>query len=323
MGKNVKLIIGIIVVVVVGCLAGICLHVVKSMKVSLPCLGFDVPGGQSYSVSEMVEANEKMYDRLSLEILDTNVPTAKLSDDKKEVYVGDTSGYVHLDILINGKSADKDETRDVYLFVSLSEDEQAEVIDNSRRVYSDVDKYLHDEFFSEENNTEDGRRLFSVKYNSEDASGLQKDMTESLFTEYIDSFDGALLQGIVAGYDQNPFEPKLANTAYLYHALYKTKDGKHLYLDITGKPENGSLDIVQVTVPAPDDGGNYLYDILTNAFSLFKPSTEIPRNHSDILIGNDFMLYSQEIDSVVNQQDGVDYVSLHSLRYAFCIPIDD
>ena len=317
MGKKAIIII-IAALAVIGCLVAVCLHFVSSGKVTIRDYGFDVPGGQSYSIDQMVES--KNTGKLTLNILDTNIPTAKLSDDGKNIYAGDTSGYIHLGILKNGKSVG--ESDGFYLFVALSEAEQEEVEDNSGEAFSVIDKYLHDVFFTEENNNEEGRGKFKVIYNTADSYGLEKDMTEKLFAEYVDKFKDAELQGVLGLYVQDPFEPTKENVAGSYHALYKTKNGGKLYLDISGKVNSDSSVSITVKEPARDGGGSQLYDTLLNAFPEYRSYTEIPPDGMDVKIGEEYMLYSRYLPyNETNDANGLN-LKTHSLSYSFVIHMD-
>ena len=316
-GKT-KLLLCITAIAVIGCLLVGCTANSGSSKAMIRNLGYDVPGGQSYSIDQMLET--KNIDKLSLTILDTNIPTAKLSDDGKNIYAGDTSGYIHLGILKNGKSVG--ESDGFYLFVALSEAEQEEVEDNSGEAFSVIDKYLHDVFFTEENNNEEGRGKFKVIYNTADSYGLEKDMTEKLFAEYVDKFKDAELQGVLGLYVQDPFEPTKENVAGSYHALYKTKDGGKLYLDISGKVNSDSSVSITVKEPARDGGGSQLYDTLLNAFPEYRTYTEIPPDGMDVKIGEEYMLYSRYLPyNETNDTNGLN-LKTHSLSYSFVIHMD-
>lgn len=87
---------------------------------------------------------------VELRILDTNIPDAKISEDKAEVYVGSKAGYIHLSAIGQGKRSEYGKETDTYIYTTLGADEQADAVEKVRAAFEYADKAARREYFGGE-----------------------------------------------------------------------------------------------------------------------------------------------------------------------------
>ena len=87
---------------------------------------------------------------VELRILDTNIPDAKISEDKAEVYVGSKAGYIHLSAIGQGKRSEYGKETDTYIYTTLGADERADAEEKVRAAFEYADKAARKEYFGDE-----------------------------------------------------------------------------------------------------------------------------------------------------------------------------
>ena len=327
MKKAIKILLAIIAVIALICGMGVYRYTSNVPKLSLHNVVYDLLGSSTYSASDMVDVKCRGGYKLMMYIMDTNISTAKLSDDKSSIYTGDTSGYIHVSIVGVGDHSEGGKSVEAYLFISLNAEEQSELIENSTESFRAMDKYIREEFFTEENNTPYARQQFISCYNTDDAYGLHKDMTEELFAQYVEKFQSSELVGVIAGYYYNQlYEPSYYATRY--YALYKTSSGESLYFNVGGNLEPAEDGMrctdIHIIEEAPDSGGSHVYDVLLNIINNASSSElDITKPYTQVKIGNDFtLIVDDETYESYEARGKADYVfNEHNVDYNFILPL--
>lgn len=299
MKRIIKIIISVILIAGVICTIGVYKYVSNVPKLSPKYKCFAVASGISCSIEEMVDVTCNGDYLLRASILDSNVPNASIAEDKKSIYTGDASGYIHIEILGIGTKSEGGKPVDIYLLVGLNSDEQSRITEISVQNFKNLDRYLHEDFFTEENNTEFARSRFTSCYSTENAFGVQRDMTEELFSDYISEFKDAKLEGLVIMYNRNSLSASDATGYINYYALYKTTSGKKLYLTISS-PENETFENTEncfetILEEAPDSAGNRTYDVLENQVRNTDTSIMFDSEFPSIKIGDNFIISGRNI----------------------------
>ncbi len=322
-----KIVLTLLIILAISaviCFVGVYGYTGNVPKLTLKTKAFDMPGGVTCIASEMVDVKCRGDYELRINILDTNIPTAKVTEDSSAVYTGDTSGFIHVEILGIGKRSEGGHPVDAYIFAGADEEEQVGIIDNSNQACLMIDSYLHDEFFTEKNNTEEGRSRFDVIYNTKDAYGEKKEMTEELFAEYVKKFEGAELIGALGYYYQDPYGENKDLTANKYLLLYKTEKSGKLYLTVSGFGGGATADEkiknMHVMEDAPDGGGSYLYDIEKSNIESAEKRNSISDSRHQSKLGEKFNMYVEDLsqERYESWEDNKDkLIEGHLLYYVF------
>ncbi len=330
-GKKVFLVvISVIAVIAVVCFIGVYRYTSNVPKLTLKNKIFDVPGGISYEASDMVDVECRGDYELRIFIIDTNIPTAEVAEDKTSVYAGDTSGYIHVEISGVGKRSEGGHPVEAYLFVGFNESEQVELKNNSNNSCLMIDSYLHNEFFTEENNTEEGRSRFDVIYNTDNSYGDRKEMTEALFSEYVKKLEGAELVGALGYYYQNVFSENQVPVANKYLLVYETEKGEMLHLTVSGYIDGnlseGEGTDIYVMADAPDSSGLYLYEIEMNNIESAETRNTLSNPRLQSKVGEDINMYVEDVseERFEQWQDyGENMLDRHMLYYVFKLTLDN
>ena len=259
-------------VIVLVCVGGVARYVLNVPKITPKFMTVNLEAGETVRYDELADFKCVGGYDVSLSIIDTNIPTAKISDDKESVYVGDSRGYIHLNVTETGDHSEG-RSEDLYIFVSMNQEEAERFVNVSDELKSKLDTYLHEEFFTEKNNTEEGRYYLMVM--SKDSEGFKiLENTEELFSKYIEKFDGATMEECIVSYQDYPYDNDIYNSSLTYYLAYKTKSGEMIHMDagVTFDNEcieNGDtpeIDSVSVKIETPDDADNYMTDVLKMIF---------------------------------------------------------
>lgn len=273
--KSVTVVITILVIfgiIAIICVVGVAQYVLNVPKITPKFLTVNLSAGQTVRYDELADFKCVGGYHGELMISDTNIPTAKISDDRESIYVGDSRGYIHLDVVGIGDHSEGS-SEEMYIFVSMSQEEAERVVTVSDDLKGELDTYLHEEFFTETNNTEEGR--FNLTVMGRDSEGFKiLDNTEELFSKYIEKFDGATMEECIVSYQDFPYDNDIYNSRLTYYLAYKTKSGEMIHMEagVTFDNEcieNGDtpeIDSVSVKIETPDDADNYMTDVLKMIF---------------------------------------------------------
>ena len=311
----------IIAVIAVICFIGVYKYTSNVPKLTLKYKTFNAMCGSSCNLSDLVDVKCKGDYALQGYIMDTNISNASVKDEV--IYTGDTSRYIHLSIVGVGKRSEGGKPVEAYIFVAFNDEEQEEIRQNAVETYAVIDKYLHEEFFTEANNTDLERSLFTSCYNTENEFGVARDMTEELFSEYIEKFNGAVLTGVIAFYGDEPFthrDEKIPNT---YYALYKTADGKDLYLTVSGTVDRDSNVSLRVKEEAPDSGGSRTYDVEKRSIEISAAGTDLTREYGSVKAGDGFIYYNNFVTVEKYDRDVKAFGEMifDQVHYFFTVPL--
>lgn len=176
---------------------------------------------------------------VELRILDTNIPDAKISEDKAEVYVGSKAGYIHLSAIGQGKRSEYGEETDTYIYTTMGTDEQAVAVEKVRAAFEYADKAVRREYFG-----------------GEDAELVCSAATLMMY-----------------GYADNPF--LLSPT---YYTGYKKKNGRVVYLKIDTESVINETDPAQIEFIVKEEELYDSSSGLAVNFNNLLSSKDIPEN---------------------------------------------
>ena len=324
------IIIGFIIVVglfAIICAAGVFSYVSNVPKVYPKFLIVDLKAGETVRYDELADFKCVGGYHAYLAITDTNIPTAKLSEDKESIYVGDSRGYIHLSVIAIGDHSEGS-SEEMYIFVSMSQEEAERLVTVSDELKGELDTYLHEEFFTETNNTEEGR--FNLTVMGRDSEGFKiLDNTEELFSKYIEKFDGATMEECIVSYQDFPYDNDIYNSRLTYYLAYKTKSGEMIHMEAgvafdNECIENGDtpeIDSVSVKIETPDDADNYMTDVLKMIFENASDSATVSEIADRNIVPlntwvNDRMCMSHDFEEF--EQNGKDdKISSEDMRYNY------
>ena len=288
--KVILTIVFILVIIASICFVGVYGYTSNVPKLTLKNKTVDVPSGITCIASEMVDVKCRGDYELRISILDTNIPTAEVTADKSSIYAGDTSGYVHIEIIGVGKKSEGGHPVDAYIFVGINEAEQSEIRDNSNKACSMIDSYLHN--------------------------------------EYADKLEGAELIGAMGYYNQDVFNEHDDSVASKYLLVYRTKNSGKLYLTVSGFTysylSDGIGEDLNVIEDTPDDGGSYLYDIEIRNIESAETRNNLNEFRHESKIGDGFNMYIEDVseDRYESWEEDKDkLIDLHTLYYVFIMEI--
>ena len=150
--RKVWLLIFLIPVVIVCTLVlGLYQYVSRIPKIKTKWLG-EVESGTNISYDQLVDI--KCKGKYSVKLFaDSNIPTAKVSEDGKSLYTGDNSGYIRVTVLVAGSVAEARDT-EVYIYVGPGKEERKAIIEESKKYLQDINSYLNENYFVKETATQ-------------------------------------------------------------------------------------------------------------------------------------------------------------------------
>ena len=110
----------------------------------------DVASDNTFSWNNLYKIKCKGEYDVELSILDTNIPDAKITEDKSSVYVGRNSGYIHLLAVGHGRHSERGNESDIYLYTSYGADERPVITEKIKAASDAIDKAVHEQYFKGE-----------------------------------------------------------------------------------------------------------------------------------------------------------------------------
>lgn len=152
--KKVKIwLLALIVPVIVMCVLGygVYRYIKSTPKIKTKWLG-EVESGTTISYDQLVDIECEGKYSVKL-VVDSNIPTAKVSEDGKSLYTGDSSGYIHVIVSATGSVAESREA-EVYIYVGPGKEERKAIIEESKKYLQDINSYLNENYFVKETATQ-------------------------------------------------------------------------------------------------------------------------------------------------------------------------